>query len=209
MEFLGFIGLLGLLFWGGLAFAAFLVSWLTDEDRPVAATLVALGTIAAILFVKDVNPIDWVANNPVNATLAIPAYLFAGTAWGVFKWRLFFGAIYRRAAELRREYDAMVANFEAIDITMTRKSAPDTWKDFLLRKGFKYALPIQVADHKARVIGWMMWWPASFVWTLLNDPVRRAFKTIYYRISTTLQRMSDRHFQSVSQGWNTEAVKAD
>ena len=57
--------------------------------------------------------------------------------------------------------------------------------------------PPQVGTHKAKIMGWMMLWPAIMVWTMLTDPVRRVFEEIYDRIGGGLQAMSDRVFRDV------------
>ena len=48
--------------------------------------------------------------------------------------------------------------------------------------------------HKARILTWMTYWPFSFIWTMLNDPIKRLMKAIYYKIAGFLTRISDRIF---------------
>lgn len=59
---------------------------------------------------------------------------------------------------------------------------------------WKYSLPLKVSDYKEKIYGWMIYWPLSGVWTLLNDPVRRIVETIYNSISGSLQSISDKAF---------------
>jgi len=54
-----------------------------------------------------------------------------------------------------------------------------------------------VSRNKGRIVAWMTYWPWSGLWTLINDPVRRTFRFLYRRISTTLQRMSDKMFADI------------
>jgi hypothetical protein len=44
----------------------------------------------------------------------------------------------------------------------------------------------------------MAFWPWSAVWTLLNDPVQRAFRRIFNYLREFYQRMSDRIFSDVA-----------
>lgn len=53
-------------------------------------------------------------------------------------------------------------------------------------------------DHKSTILTWMTFWPASLLWTLLNDPIRAAFRHIYISLSRTLQAISDHAFSRVS-----------
>jgi hypothetical protein len=54
-----------------------------------------------------------------------------------------------------------------------------------------------VAQHKVHVLRWMSYWPWSLFWTVLKDPVRKAFLTIYYNIAEHLQAISDRAFKGI------------
>jgi len=54
-----------------------------------------------------------------------------------------------------------------------------------------------VRNHKGRVISWMSYWPWSLFWTILNDPIRRLMRRIYYRIKGILQGISDRAFKDI------------
>jgi len=56
----------------------------------------------------------------------------------------------------------------------------------------------QVRNHKGRIIAWMSYWPWSLFWTLLNDPIRRLFRRIYYQIKNVLQSISDRVYKDIN-----------
>ena len=51
--------------------------------------------------------------------------------------------------------------------------------------------------NKAKILRWMSYWPWSFAWTMLKDPIRKAFLTIYRDIAAHLQKISDRAFRGV------------
>jgi len=51
---------------------------------------------------------------------------------------------------------------------------------------------ITVSSHSDRLIGWIIYWPFSAFWTLINDPVKRIATAIYRQIEVLLQRMADR-----------------
>ncbi len=53
------------------------------------------------------------------------------------------------------------------------------------------------AQHKSSITQWIMFWPISFVWTIINDPVRKIANYIFSRIKNTFQRMSDAMFAGV------------
>jgi len=61
------------------------------------------------------------------------------------------------------------------------------------------AIPPSVVDEKPRIMAWMIWWPLSAAWTIVDDPVRRLFQHIYHRIAGRLQAVSNRAFQDLKQ----------
>ena len=57
----------------------------------------------------------------------------------------------------------------------------------------------KVSHYKERVITWMIWWPSSVIWTLLDDLVKNIFNHIYNGIHSTLQGISNRIFSGVAE----------
>jgi hypothetical protein len=43
----------------------------------------------------------------------------------------------------------------------------------------------------------MSYWPWSLTWTMLKDPMRKAFLAIYHNIAEQLQEISNRAFKGV------------
>lgn len=46
--------------------------------------------------------------------------------------------------------------------------------------------------HKSKITHWMIYWPISGIWTLISNPVVRAFNRIFYKLETVYQKISDR-----------------
>jgi hypothetical protein len=55
----------------------------------------------------------------------------------------------------------------------------------------------QVSDNKSKITTWMVYWPWSFFWTMLNDPIRRLFRRLYNNLREFFQKMSDKVFAGV------------
>ena len=67
----------------------------------------------------------------------------------------------------------------------------------LLTEEIRNAIIPAVRDHKSRVTMWMVWWPWSMIWTLLNDPIRRMWRTIWKRLQKTYAQIAARAFRSI------------
>ena len=178
LEFLA-VGTIG--FYILLVASAIIMSELLDNNRPARATFVAIITIAALAILGNFNPLPWISANPVTMLIYVVAFFAIGTVWGVFKWFFYL----RRS---RRKMDEIIATSGPhIDII-----AEFRWA------GLPTEFPPNVSDYKTRILGWMMLWPASMLWTLLNDPVRYIFEEIYSRLGGMMQAISNAAFKDFS-----------
>jgi hypothetical protein len=55
----------------------------------------------------------------------------------------------------------------------------------------------KVAEHKARITGWMTYWPWSAIWFVLSGPVKRTWRFLYARMAAVFQRIADHVFRDV------------
>ena len=112
-------------------------------------------------------------NNPLTLFEIVFGYFLAGTVWSVVKWYFFL-------LNKRDEYIQHIKDFIPNNI---------------VKKPYPPCVPV-VSDYKRAIITWMIYWPFSMVCTILNDPVRRMFNFIYYKIHDYMQSMSDKMFES-------------
>ena len=45
--------------------------------------------------------------------------------------------------------------------------------------------------NKERIMNWMMYWPFSGLWTLINDPIKKSFQRIFKGLENRFQKISD------------------
>lgn len=48
--------------------------------------------------------------------------------------------------------------------------------------------------HKEKIVTWILWWPTSALWTLVNDPLVRLATFIYNRFQGLYKKMANRVF---------------
>jgi hypothetical protein len=46
-------------------------------------------------------------------------------------------------------------------------------------------------ENKERIVNWMMYWPFSGLWTLINDPIKKSFQRIFQGLENRFQKISD------------------
>jgi len=147
-----------------------------EYENGWGASGLLLLTAVAAWAIYDFNVIMWTLANLQTVLVYIGLYFLAAVAWGWTKWQLFFRAVYRAAAEQR------------VDVNTTKS---------FRYKGDYQNLPVKISDNKSRYLIWMTYWPVSAFWTLINDPVRRAFNAIYNAMAGSLQASSNKAFEKI------------
>jgi hypothetical protein len=187
----------GLWFWLLLAGETILLFVLVERDRGALATASFLATLLLLQFLGDVNIYGYAIRHPWTVALGAAAYFALGTLWAIAKW-------WFHVREQRARYDELRSAYLRVYRLGPHEAMPQElqqqWQHCLeqARKGRRHleVRPL-AARHKAEIVRWMSYWPWSFAWTMLKDPIRKAFLAIYRAIAGSLQRISDRAFQGV------------
>jgi hypothetical protein len=167
-------------FWLVLAVVAIAMSEMLDNDRPGYATFIAVAAFAALAVLGDLNPFKWIYLHPMQTAEYVVGYFAVGTLWGVAKW--FFWL--RKMRRFMEEFSVQYPNFDH-----------STWREAMRRRAWPMELPPRVGEHKSKILGWMMLWPSSMIWTLLHDPVKWLFEEIYANLGGMMQGISNRVFK--------------
>lgn len=189
-----------------------------ENEKGLAAT-VCLGVYLALIHTfGDANLIASVTGNLPLVFGAIPLYFVAGGAWGIAKWFFYTRKI---AADMEDKYLSAKTSFLNLhhlpsnDPTLAIPESHATqWKDFAARNTiFVKTLSLdgshiqmdqvatsvpQARTHKARITTWMMFWPTSLAWTIVNDPIRAICQHVYTGIQQWLQSISNAAFARVN-----------
>jgi hypothetical protein len=186
----------GLWFWLLLAAEAVILLVLLEWEQGTVATLTLVATLLALQLLGDVNVAGYVVRHPWVAVFATLGYFATGTGWAIAKWWFY-------VREQRAWYDELRAAFLRV-LGYERDSAmPEglrlQWQSCLASARERRRLDVHplAAGHKAQIVRWMSYWPWSATWTLLRDPVRKAFFAIYRQIADLLQEISDKAFRGV------------
>lgn len=182
-------------FWVLLFIAFCTITSFVEHERGGAAFFAVLVTTVLLMNRHIYDFFAFIIHRPGGTSVYILAYFALGTIWGIVKWFLHV------TRELER-YNEKKADFLKYRGNGATEITPELVKDFKDYAGYGFGKPPQVSEHKGDILMWMTYWPFSGIWTLINDPVRRAFRAIYRSISTTLQAMSDRLFKSAQAEWN-------
>jgi hypothetical protein len=114
--------------------------------------------ILGMIYLKSIMAV------PVSLlAIFIATFAILGAAWSVFKW---FKFVNSQSKSYMEKYGATLTEGQMADL-----------------KG-----EISVSNNKSHIIGWMVFWPWSLLWTLTGD----FFNTIYDTLANVYQRITDR-----------------
>jgi len=105
----------------------------------------------------------YIKENPMMDLTYILAYIMTGVLWSILKYWLFLLNIKDKINDKKDSY------FERKGFT------EKDWKEHTSEEK-KYYKP-----NMDKIMNWMIWWIPSMVWTVINDPVRKAFQWCYRR----------------------------
>lgn len=188
VEFFVFFGL-----WWWILFSAFVIAniFFLENDNGKGATFIFAAFLAIMFFFGDWNPFPAMMADPLWAVQLVLGYFVGGAVWAVAKW-YFYGL------NLRDEYRLVKEQFFSREGIVGDKIPQDLvgrWENTIF-SNFPMGVPPKAKENKASILMWMTHWPFSFVWTILNDPIRRIFMFVYSRIVGLMQKISDRIFKN-------------
>ena len=176
--------------WWFLLSVAFFGAILLCEAKETfgGLTLALILYLLGLQFFGGVDIFNFVKSNTLDFSLWVVAYLVAGTAWSVGKWTLF---VFDRKEQFLKLKDDFYGQNNLIIGTNIPANLKEKWVRWLSGSG---DFPPKASKNKYRITRWMLYWPASLLWTMLNDFLHRVFNAIYNLISNFLQAISNKIF---------------
>lgn len=166
-------------FWVGLIAAAIIITALIEghENGGSLSSLVCVVTLVLFWFLGAGHDLNGLVNFIIQAPAAsigiFLLYILAGAFWSVGKWYFF-------VVRLRDEYIERIDNYGNGKVSQSdvdkHRPKPST--------------------YKGRITSWMFYWPFSITWTLLNEPVRKIYLTLFNWFEESFEKISDKVFSS-------------
>lgn len=188
--FFEFFVLFGMWWWILVGLFVMADIYFLERDNGFAATSSFVAFVVTIFFFGDWNPFPTMMADPLWALTLVLGYFAFGAGWALAKW-------YFHGLNVRDEYRNVKARFfkqNGIAGDKIPQKLVAQWEN-TFERNFPRGAPPNWMENKASILMWMSHWPFSFVWTVLNDPIRRIFMFIYSRLGSLMQRITDRQFK--------------
>ncbi len=144
-------------------------------------------TIVLIIFACwwfSYDPLVGVTTHWYDLLFYVVAWFAVGAFWSAFRfWRF----AVKLAGQAREQLEKMRAKFTGQTFTLAEVHL----------SGYDHPLPPHPRDNKLRVTSWIMFWPQSVFWFVLNDPIRRLAEFIYEQLGEALAWLGRAAFRDV------------
>lgn len=187
--------IIGPIFW---LISAVLFGWLIFLTEEREGHFLAIVSVSAFIWLA--TSANGIGFEPLLWLKWFGIYLAAGAAWSFIKWFSFLHKTKDKLTSLKKSYLNRLRDRDAIAGVLvdgyedgSGKFLPEAFPAFAkylkdndyLRSGYKSVeinKPIDVipsvSDNYSRLTSWIVWWPTSAFWTILNDPIRRIARQI-------------------------------
>ena len=152
-------------------------------------------------FLAKYNIVASVAYNPWRL-LWIPGYFAVGFGWSFIKWWLYVNKAADKFRDMKdkfleqhgKEYDSNKIYSQQTS-SATGCNLKEEWDRYIQFKG--EAKPPLAKMNKGRITSWIIYWPFSFLWSLLNDIIKKIVRQLVTTFQKVYQFISDRAFKGL------------
>jgi hypothetical protein len=188
-------------FWALVVIASVILLYCAENDRGGLATLTVIGSLCLLNWCGNIPVFSYIWHNPLAIIPGIAGYFVLGTLWGIGKWYFYVREQLARYYEVKQKFidnkKLSISVYDAIPEELKEEwvmAIRSFYDDYCGHYAVVEVNP-KIAKHKMQMYVWIAYWPWSFVWTMINDPVRKIFRAIYNRIAGMLQAISDSLFK--------------
>jgi len=168
-----------------------ILMWCTETDSPFIGLFTVAVSAALARWVFGIPIISWVMANPLLLAGCAALYFVTGVAWTYPKWWFFVRNIRDRYLDHMRSW----LRGKGVEDWDSAMSVPNELKNqwFNNRHNAEWLrmFPVRARNYKSKIMTWMAWWPASMVWTLINDPIRKIYRYAWEVLRSTFDRVAN------------------
>jgi hypothetical protein len=192
--FLGLFALYSIFWWIVTAVAVYWLFWGIEHDGFLVVSSCVILYILFLNFMSQLNflslgTLRWIQENPLLSIGIVVLYFVVGVVWSFVKWWLYIKEFVERI----------------IDVDKLKETVKDKKKELVDSKdydkekvrGLINKKKPHVKDYKGRIAGWISYWPISFIWSILNDFIKRMVRQLVDYLGDYYQGITNRIFNKL------------
>jgi hypothetical protein len=204
----------GFWFWTFSAFIFFVIMAFSENEKNFMAFVSLAAFIVIMEWAGTTNILHTITSDPLYIVKWTVLYFVMGSVWSIVKWFSFVRNTAEQFGELKLKYIERINEagkerakspgneFTPIEVdikTVIPESSKEDFLEFLHRQGYlKYSsdnIFPSASENKDRLVSWIVWWPTSALWTLINDPIRKIAEKLYAGMQGIYSRISQQAFK--------------
>lgn len=184
-------------FWWYIVSGCFLI-WaiILTEKESLTWTIISLGVYLTFFsYLGKVNVFSYVFYDPLRTFLFVLGYFVIGVIWSFIKWWLKVNEVAERYKEEKSKF---FKEHQAKNSAVPEKyqKSDDVIERWQLQYKEEIKKPV-ASENKEKISVWIVYWPFSLFWSLINDIVKRIVEQFVIRFQKVYQSISDRAFKDL------------
>jgi len=190
--------ILGTFWWYAVSLSYIFWCFFLVEKESVGWCFISLAIYLVFLqFLGKVDIFGRFVANPVWAPVCVLSYFIIGFAWSFGKWWL----LNRERAELyEKEVEKFFENSKRRETSAVpeqyRKDKCENLKMDWGRNRAPYE-KLKFSENKEKISVWIVYWPYSFLWSLMNDIVKRVIRQLITHFQKVYQAITDSAYKGL------------
>lgn len=183
----------------------------TEFEYPLLTTLIVIVTLSGYFWFSPISFVELVKSNYVEIIVGTLIYFVIGIIWSILKWYGLVSKVSSLYESFRADYIEMASKYSNqnyVDITtigtdnvkLTTQGKNNLIHSFYAKHGHK--LPFEISLYKGKIYNWLMFWPFSMSWFLVNKPIEFAWNTCYRLTINTYNRITNYYFNKFDSDFN-------
>jgi hypothetical protein len=146
------------------------ITYALEEKKSTFAGLFLITLLIFLKFTLGIDLLENITHNPKTWAGFIGLHFALGAIWSVVQWIRFTDQRYRDAKEVFLKREGLR--------DISSNDAREKWKQFNNSAEGSSVIP-EAHYEKERIILWIVYWEFSFVWFVINDPIKRISRFVY------------------------------
>lgn len=204
LTFLSSIATLWFIFGSG-AFIILLIIFV-EHEYAIRSGITVAAYIAFLQFLIKIDVIGSIAQHPLKSIIIALIYLFIGFIWSIIKWAIYVNKKALAYKEKRYEFLTDKRRISRVmelynlgdknDITLDTQIHRDLMDEWKRNESILVSIPV-VHENKNKISHWLIYWPASMIWSLLNDFIRNAVNMIVLKVRFIYEAITKNAYKGI------------
>jgi len=181
----------------------FCLFYLVINEKIYSSGICVIIYFVLLHLVLKKNIISSIAQNPKITLISLFVYILTGFIWSIIKWWLYVNKQAIKYKQSRYEWlleqkDEITTRTNDIPNELKEISLETEIPEYLLEKwagAYKIQKPL-VYTHKQKIAHWIIYWPISIFWSIIEDFLGKITKIIVFKIRFIYDAITEKAFKN-------------